>query len=143
MNASSGLKAHKTLAPANGRYAKRQTMCGGNVRRERLRSARMTEIAASKGQTILFSGRGSNRQTVSVGLQPTIINGDTIVAKTQARIGRIEYRSKIRVAGRAGPRPAECIETVVMLALLMGRPSASLAQRWLTSVTPKLRMAVG
>src|SRR5262245_7614232 len=118
-------------------------MCGGNVRRERLCSARITETAASKGQKTLFSGRGSKRQTVSVGPQPTIIKGETIVAKQQATIGRIEYGSKIRVAGRPGPKPAERIETVVMLALLIGRPSASLLQRWLTSVMPKLPMAVG
>ena len=58
MNESSGLKAHRTLAPANARYARRQMMWGGQVRlprRERFRTAKTTEIAAMAGQKILAS----------------------------------------------------------------------------------------
>src|SRR5262245_48110582 len=95
-------------------------MCGGNLRREALRSARMTEIAASSGQKILFSGRDSSRQTESSGLQPTIIKGDTIVANTHARIGMIAYASKTRPTGRAFVNSAERVGTLDMLALSGG-----------------------
>jgi hypothetical protein len=56
-----GLTDHKTLAPASARYARRQTMWGGQAsptRRERFRTAKITEITASAGQKILFSGWG-------------------------------------------------------------------------------------
>jgi hypothetical protein len=57
MDESSDLKAHRTLAPANARYARRQMMWGGQVslpKRERFSTAEMTEIAAMAGQKILF-----------------------------------------------------------------------------------------
>src|SRR5262249_10536221 len=57
MNDSSGLKAHRTLAPANTRYARRQMMLGGRLSLERFRPAKAREIAASAGQKNLFSGR--------------------------------------------------------------------------------------
>src|SRR6516162_1683763 len=47
MNENSGLKAHRTLAPANARYASKQMMGGGKVslpRRERFCTAKTTEI---------------------------------------------------------------------------------------------------
>src|SRR5580693_1214635 len=85
MNESSGLKAHRTLAPANARYARRQMMWGGKVsltRRERFCAARTTEIATSAGQKILFSGRGVIKlcrlDMPAVGLGMTTANsGDT------------------------------------------------------------------
>src|ERR1700730_17425801 len=54
-NELSGLKAHRTLAPANATHAKRQRIWGGQIslpRRERFCTARMTEIAAMAGQKI-------------------------------------------------------------------------------------------
>src|SRR5467141_3890000 len=59
LSEKSGLKAHRTLAPATARYAKRQIMWGGKVRRDQFRTTKTTEIAASAGQKILFSGRGA------------------------------------------------------------------------------------
>jgi hypothetical protein len=62
VNELSGLKAHKTLAPANIRYARRQMMWGGKIgllKRERFRTANTTEIAAIAGQKILFGMPGS------------------------------------------------------------------------------------
>src|SRR6516162_4811323 len=56
---NSGLKAHRMLAPANIRYARRQMMWGGKVSLERFRKAKTREIAASAGQKILFSRRGA------------------------------------------------------------------------------------
>jgi hypothetical protein len=81
MNESSGLKAHRTLAPANARYARKQMMCGGKVtlpRRERFRTAKTTEITAIAGQKILFSGRVSMRLCSDVAGK--VNNGDTIEA---------------------------------------------------------------
>ena len=62
VNEISGRKAHRTLAPANARYARRQMMFGGNAslpRRERLCTAITIEIAAKMGQKIRLSIRGS------------------------------------------------------------------------------------
>lgn len=56
INEVSGLKAHRTLAPANATHAKRQRMWGGQVslpKRERFCMAKMTEIAEMAGQKIL------------------------------------------------------------------------------------------
>src|ERR1700692_1245780 len=58
INELSGLKAHRALAPANARHAKRQRMWGGQIslpKRERFRTAKMTEIAVMAGQKILAS----------------------------------------------------------------------------------------
>jgi len=97
MNESSGLKAHMTLAPARARYARRQMMWGGIVRRERFRTAKTTEIAAMAGQKILGSGRGSIMLcSVWAGSPVTKnINGITIKAKTHAEIGTIAHLSII------------------------------------------------
>ncbi len=64
--------------------------------REKFRTTRMIEIAASNGQKILFSGRGSSRHAVSARSQPTIISGATIAANTNANIGKIENLSNMR-----------------------------------------------
>src|ERR1700726_940966 len=56
INELSGLKAHRTLAPANATHAKRQRMWGGQTslpKREGFRMAKRTEIAAMEGQKIL------------------------------------------------------------------------------------------
>jgi hypothetical protein len=58
MAENSGLKAHRTLAPASARYAKRQMMWGGRVSLDQFRMTKTTEIAARAGQKILFSRRG-------------------------------------------------------------------------------------
>jgi hypothetical protein len=80
----SGLKAHKTLAPANVRYARRQMMWGGQVSlptRERFRTANTTEITAIAGQKILFSGRASMMLSSEVARpEEKSNNGDTIAA---------------------------------------------------------------
>src|ERR1700730_12901127 len=116
MNESSGAKAHRTLAPANARYARRQTMWGGKeslLRRERVRTAKMMEIVANAGQTILFSGRFSMR-LCSVSLTPAArtSNGDTTVAKTHAEIGTITHLSIIGVEDLARPNSKECTEAL-------------------------------
>ena len=80
MKESSGFTDYRTLAPASARYAKRQIMWGGNVRRERFRNTKTMEIAVTTGQKILLSGRDSKRQSLSAGLQVARINGDTIEA---------------------------------------------------------------
>jgi hypothetical protein len=81
MNESSGLKAHRTLAPANARYARRQTMLGGKLSLERFRATKTREIAASAGQKILFSGRFSARPDTVWSAEKVIdINGATIKA---------------------------------------------------------------
>ena len=55
VNEIPGFKAHGTLAPANARYTRRQTIGGGKGlgRREPCRAAEKTEIAARTGQNIL------------------------------------------------------------------------------------------
>ena len=79
MNEISGLKAHRTLAPANARYARRQMMLGGKLSLKRFRPAKTREIAASAGQKILFSGRLSARPSSVCSEEKVIdINGDTI-----------------------------------------------------------------
>src|SRR4029077_17206962 len=55
---SSGLKAHRTLAPANARYAKRHLMLGGKTSLDQFAAIRTIEIAANAGQKILFSRCG-------------------------------------------------------------------------------------
>jgi hypothetical protein len=95
MNERSRLKAHRTLAPANVRYASRQMMLGGQVRRERFCTANTTEIAAMAGQKILVSGRAAS--VWGSGELRKINNGDTIKAKTHAEIGTIANLSIIGV----------------------------------------------
>jgi hypothetical protein len=88
MNESSGLKAHRTLAPANARYTRRQMMWGGQAKlakRERFRTAKRTEIAARAGQKILFSGwvciiSGRALAIENPGPLKKSNNGDTIEA---------------------------------------------------------------
>jgi hypothetical protein len=87
-------------------------MWGGQVRRERFCTAKTTEIAASAGQKILFSGRGVvSRFWTSAADKPLVAapalenahNGPTIVVKTHAKIGPITHLSMIRVEGPEGP----------------------------------------
>jgi hypothetical protein len=82
MNESSGLKAHRTLAPANARHARRQMMLGGKLSLKRFRPAKTREIAASAGQKILFSGRFCARPENTVWSAEKVIdiNGATIKA---------------------------------------------------------------
>lgn len=56
---ASGLYAHKTLAPANAKYAKRLIMCGGKVSLDQFRIAKMTEMAVIGGQKILCARLGA------------------------------------------------------------------------------------
>ena len=93
MNETSGLKAHRTLAPANATYTSRQMMLGGKglERRERCCTAKPIEIAAITGQNILVSSRVSN----GVASKTVYSNGETIVAKTHAKIGTIANLSII------------------------------------------------
>ena len=95
MNERSGLKAHSTLAPANVRYASRQMMCGGKIRRERFCATKATEIAAMAGQKIRVAGLTSNECGGTPKTLRKPINGDTIKAKTHAEIGRIANLSII------------------------------------------------
>src|SRR5690349_9837531 len=86
LNESSGLKAHRTLAPANARYPKRHLMLGGKVSLDQFPATRTSEIAANAGQKILFSRRGamtisSAFATVVAVIRPVVrytINGCTI-----------------------------------------------------------------
>src|SRR6185437_2710290 len=72
-----GLKAHRTLAPAKARYARRQMRWEGKGlgRRERCCSALATEIAAITGQNILVSMRSSYGGS----LRSVYSNGEMIV----------------------------------------------------------------
>jgi hypothetical protein len=91
VNESSGLKAHKTLVPANARYARRQMMWGGKVSlptRELFRTAKIMKITTNAGQKILFSGRGVIMAcSLAIADVPaaggfgitTLNNGDTII----------------------------------------------------------------
>jgi len=121
-------------------------MWGGQVspiRRGRFRAAKRTEIAASIGQTILFSGRGvvrricastgdklltmsgavANVSAVNIllaisGVAAKINNGDTIVTKTHAKIGTITHLSIIgveRLARLARANSKECIGALDIL----------------------------
>src|SRR6185437_2527482 len=76
-NERPGLKAHRTLAPAKARYAKRQMRWEGKGlgRRERCCSALATEIAAITGQNILVSMRSSYGGS----LRSVYSNGEMIV----------------------------------------------------------------
>jgi hypothetical protein len=56
-NETSGLKAQRTLAPANARYAKRQMLWGRKLRAMLYRQD--NRIAVMAGQKILGSRRGS------------------------------------------------------------------------------------
>jgi hypothetical protein len=100
MNEISGLKAHRTLAPANAKYARRQIRLGGKVRRERFRTVKMTAIATMAGQKILLSRRCSVMRACGFkcsGEVPKSNNGDTIKVKTHAEIGTIAHWSIIGV----------------------------------------------
>jgi hypothetical protein len=77
LSENSGLKAHRTLAPARARYAKSKMMWGGKASLDQFRMAKITEIAASAGQKILFSTRGAMMLSPGV---TYINNGDTISA---------------------------------------------------------------
>ena len=110
MNESSGLKAHRTLAPANARYTSRQMMWGGKVTRERFCAVKRTEIAAAAGQKIL--GRMSLCITSARG-KAKRNKGDTIRAKTHAEIGTIVYLSIIGVEDAGRLNPKECIEAFI------------------------------
>ena len=121
MNESSGLKAHRTLAPANARYASRQMMWGGNVRlprRERYLTANPTEIAAIAGQKILGSRRGCII-LCSVWAGPVVTkinNGITIAEKTHAEIGINAHLSN-GVEDLARPNSRESIVALGIMAL--------------------------
>jgi hypothetical protein len=114
MDENSGLKAHRTLAPANARYARRQMMWGGKVRRERFPTAKTTEIAVMAGQKILFSGWDAIRacSVWGKGLVIKINNGDTIKAKIHAEIGTIAHLSIIGVGDLGRLDSKECIEAL-------------------------------
>src|SRR3954454_1366121 len=110
MNESSGLKAHRTLAPANAKYTSRQMMWGGKVTRKRFRAAKRTEIAATAGQKILgrmslciMSARGKAKMN----------KGDTIRAKAHAEIGTIVHLSIIGVEDAGRLNSKECIEAFI------------------------------
>ena len=105
-------------------------MWGGQVspiRRERLRMAKRTEIAASVGQKILFSGWGvvrrlctsaGDKPLAGAGAAANINNGATIVTKTHAKIGTITNLSIIGVEGPARlarSNSKECIEALDIL----------------------------
>jgi hypothetical protein len=77
---------------------------GGNVcrtTRERLCVSNATEIAHSKGQKTLFSGRSCNMlcRVWASGVVRKINNGDTIRAKLHARIGTIVHLSMPELEG--------------------------------------------
>src|SRR5262249_17778417 len=112
-NESSGLKAHRMLAPANARYAKRQMMWKGKVslpRRERLPMAKTTEIAAIAGQNSLLIRPGSDAlSSVLAGEEAKSINGPTIVGEEQAKTGIIVNLSSTGVEDLVRPVWNECI----------------------------------
>jgi hypothetical protein len=63
-NEYSGLKAHRTLAPARARYANRKMRWGGQVnlaRRDQFPMANITDIANNPDQKYLFSTWGAIR----------------------------------------------------------------------------------
>src|SRR6516165_3105998 len=108
MSERSGLKAHRTLAPANARYAKRQMRWGGKVdlpRRERFCAANATVIAVMAGQKILFSGRASIMlcSVWTSGEVTRINNGDNISAKRHTAIGMIAHLSIVGEKNLDGP----------------------------------------
>jgi hypothetical protein len=120
MTETSGLKAHETLAPASARYAKRQMMWGGKVRRDQFRKAKTTAIAASTGQKILFSQRGAMvacslaaaDKPVAGAAVRNINSGDTITEKAHAEIGMITGAKDL-----ARPNSEECVGALDILAL--------------------------
>ena len=122
MNECSGLKAHRTLAPASIRYVRRKMMWGGKrsrTRRERFRTAKPTEIAAMAGQKILFSERLC-MMLCSVSPGPPLMkssSGDTIMAKAHAEIGTIAHVSRKGVEDLARLNSKECIDAFDILAL--------------------------
>src|SRR5262249_9842951 len=121
MNESSGLKAQMALAPASARYKRKQTMWGGTVssrNRDRLRTARMTEIRAMAGQKILFSGRLSMMlfTVLTAGDVTKISSGETIKANTHAEIGTTVHASMTE-AGGFRPRSRERIGGFDIMAL--------------------------
>ena len=83
-NELSGLKAHRMLAPASARHAKRQRMCGGQIslpKREGFRKTKMAEIIAKAGQKILAPQSGSNIAPAGECVNwKCANNGDTIKA---------------------------------------------------------------
>src|SRR5260370_40539283 len=109
MNETPGLKDHRALAPAKARYTRRQIMWEGKGLRRRVRccTAKTTEIAAITGQNILVSRRIS----VVGSWKIVYSNGETIVAKTHAKIGTIANLSIIALGvgplktARDAPRP--------------------------------------
>ena len=102
-----------------------------SIRRERFRMAKMTEIAASVGQKILFSRRGAMiaarfpstasgataRRSAIGPVVAKINNGDTMAAKTHAAIGAIVGAKSL----------AECVEAFGILSLYWRPPSAAYA----------------
>ena len=72
------------------------------------------EIAASAGQTILFSGRFS---VLSFSPAARSSNGETTDAKKHADTGMITYLSIIGKEALALPNSTECIEALDILAL--------------------------
>jgi hypothetical protein len=118
MSERSGLKAHRTLAPANARYASRQIMCGRKPsleRRERFCAANTMEIVAMAGQKILFSGRASNAWKSEAVTK--IINGDIIKEKAQPKIGTTANLSIIALEDFRWSDVQDCIEVFDLLAL--------------------------
>jgi len=85
-------------------------MWGGQVslpRRELFCTAKITEIAATAGQKILFSGRASAERAAASRVWRSVKksnNGATIKAKTHADIGTIAYLSNIALG--VGPLKA-------------------------------------
>src|ERR1700729_117929 len=114
MNECSGLKLQRTLAPANARYASRQMMWGGKVRRERFCAVNIAAIAAMAGQKILVSGRGAAARVALSSVWRSVtkaINGATTKAKTHAEIGRIANLSMIAL----GMGPLEAVRDTPLL----------------------------
>jgi hypothetical protein len=114
MNESSGLKAHRTLAPANARYRSRQMMWrGGEVTQERFRAAKRTEIAVIAGQKIL--GAMALCSASPPGEAIKTVKGETIRAKTHAEIGTTAHLSIIGDEGTGRDRDnCEAVKNGVM-----------------------------
>src|SRR5262249_32599510 len=66
MNERSGLKAHRTLAPASARYAKRQMMWGGKVSLDQFRMTKRRRSQRAQARKI-YSPRGAPRPSRGAG----------------------------------------------------------------------------
>jgi hypothetical protein len=135
MNESSGLKAQRTLAPANARYRSRQMMWGGKVTRKRFRATIRREIAVITGQKILGAMALCSGSPPEEAIE--IVKGETIRAKTHAEIGTTAHLSiigdegtgrdrdncaAVKIGVVARPNSKEYIEPLDMLAFYWQPP---------------------